>query len=83
MPTFALTICVYTCPALNHPIAFSSLAHPLKDEFEFCNIGCDVNVKIHCVDFYEKYTYYFKHLSKNIIDNQTFSLWLYFVFVKP
>jgi hypothetical protein len=80
MPTFALTICVYTCPALNFiiPERFQSL----KDGYWFCNIGCDLNVKIYCVDFFEKCASYFKHLSKNIIDIQTFSLWLYFLFVK-
>jgi hypothetical protein len=87
MPTFAETVCVYacTCPScvrFQHPREFSSLAHPsLKDEYWLCSIGCDLNTIIYCVDFFEKYAYYFKQLSKNIIDIQTFSLWLYLLIV--
>jgi hypothetical protein len=50
MSTFALIICVYTCPVLNSIIpdrACSSLAHPsLEDECWFCNIGCDLMLQV-------------------------------------
>jgi hypothetical protein len=65
--------------------AFSSLAHPsLKDKHWFCNIGCGLDVKIYCVDFFLKNMHIISKIyQKNIIDIQTFSLnCLYFPFVK-